>query len=558
MRKLFAILLAFVLVLGIAAPVTAADSDVQYQYSTSSNSGKRHELCTTLEGTSAGSYYTGNYTFDILSEQSGSDLLHNLRALMKSTHKKNSSYADCRDMADQTDCENNDGRIVTIYTSYSATYSQYQSGNGWNREHVWPKSLGGFETTGAGADLHHIRPSENRTNSTRSNKKYGNVSGTKTVSGNLSGLVGGNYDNTYYEPLDNVKGDVARICLYVYVRYGGEISKCSSITNVFQSIDVLLEWCALDPVDTWEMGRNEVVAAYQGNRNVFIDYPEYAWLIFDRDVPADLVTPTSSTRESCADGHSYGSWTVVKEATVQESGLRRRSCTRCGETQDEVIPKLTCAHSNTAVRNEKPATCTEPGYTGDTYCNACGKQVSSGTEIPVTDHSYGDWVTVLEPTFTETGLRQRTCAGCGKEEAEMIPQKECTHENVNTWQGKDATCEEEGYTGDVYCDDCDALVTSGSVIPALGHSYSDWITVKDPTEAETGLKQHSCTVCGKTEEETLPKLESKPTQPTQPTQPTEPDESQDPAEQRNLTWIIVLAAVVIVGVAGVVIVKKKR
>ena len=176
MRKLFAILLAFVLVLGIAAPVTAADSDVQYQYSTSSNSGKRHELCTTLEGTSAGSYYTGNYTFDILSEQSGSDLLHNLRALMKSTHKKNSSYADCRDMADQTDCENNDGRIVTIYTSYSATYSQYQSGNGWNREHVWPKSLGGFETTGAGADLHHIRPSENRTNSTRSNKKYGNVS----------------------------------------------------------------------------------------------------------------------------------------------------------------------------------------------------------------------------------------------------------------------------------------------------------------------------------------------------------------------------------------------
>jgi hypothetical protein len=63
--------------------------------------------------------------------------------------------------------------------------------------------------------------------------------------------------------LDNVKGDVARICLYVYVRWGKEFPSCNNINTVFQSIDVLLEWCALDPVDTWEMGRNEVVAAIQ-------------------------------------------------------------------------------------------------------------------------------------------------------------------------------------------------------------------------------------------------------------------------------------------------------
>ena len=79
----------------------------------------------------------------------------------------------------------------------------------------------------------------------------------------------------------------------MYVRYGGSSSyTCNSITNVFQSIDVLLEWCALDPVDTWEMGRNEVVEDIQGNRNVFIDYPELAWLLFGKSVPTNMTTPS--------------------------------------------------------------------------------------------------------------------------------------------------------------------------------------------------------------------------------------------------------------------------
>ena len=190
-----------------------------------------------------------------------------------------------------------------LYTSYQGSQSQYNGGNGWNREHVWPKSLGGFETSGPGADLHHIRPTENKTNSDRGNKKYGIANGGTVSKGNLSGLTGGKYVS-YYEPLDNVKGDVARICLYVYVRYGGSYSKCSSITNVFQSVDVLLEWCALDPVDTWEMGRNEVVEAYQGNRNVFIDYPEFAWLIFDKTPPADMTTPSGNTGNSGNSGNS--------------------------------------------------------------------------------------------------------------------------------------------------------------------------------------------------------------------------------------------------------------
>ncbi len=291
-KQLLSLLLVLVLLLGASAWPAAAAS--QHNYSKTSNSGIRDEVCTSLSGTSASSYYTQSFTYEALSGKSSSALLQSLRTLMKSTHDHNSSYSDCKTQSVKTDCQNNDGKVTLIYISKEVALSDFKGGGtGWDREHVWPKSLGGFENSGAGADLHHVRPSDSRVNNTRGNLKYGNVSSGKSVTGYYS-IVGGDSGGGYFEPLDNVKGDVARICLYVYVRYGGDLSKCSSITNVFQSVDVLLEWMELDPVDTWEMGRNEVVQEIQGNRNVFIDYPEYAWLLFGREVPEDLVTPSGN------------------------------------------------------------------------------------------------------------------------------------------------------------------------------------------------------------------------------------------------------------------------
>lgn len=265
------------------------------------NGGQRHEACTSLSD-AANSYYQGANAYETLSEQTGAALLTSLRTLMTTTHTKKTAYSDSRDMAYLTDSQSSDGKIVLLYTSVLVTQGDFiGSGSiGWNREHVWPKSLGGFKNEGAGADLHHVRPSDVTTNAKRANLKYGNIeSGTDAKGSSLvGGASGGTYTSSYFEPHDNVKGDVARICLYVYARYGGELAQCNNITNVFQSVDVLLEWCALDPVDAWEMGRNDVVGAIQGNRNVFIDYPEYAWLIFEREVPADMTTPSGKAAQS--------------------------------------------------------------------------------------------------------------------------------------------------------------------------------------------------------------------------------------------------------------------
>lgn len=299
------------------------------------NNGERHKNCTSI--TEAAKNYYANYTYGDMSELDPEVLLASLRTLMTETHTYESSYSDCRDKAEMTDSEGTSGKISLLYTSVTVTRAEFGGNSGqWNREHVWAKSLGGFDNTGAGADLHHVRPSDAKVNSIRDNLKYGNVKSGAEAKGStlVGGAVGGTYSSPYFEPLDNVKGDVARICLYVYVRYGGELVKCNSITNVFESVEVLLEWCALDPVDEWEMSRNDVVENIQGNRNVFIDYPEYAWLIFGKEIPDNMITPSGEAmkpevpdQQSCK--HEFG------ELKKNENGETVRICRLCQKTELE-------------------------------------------------------------------------------------------------------------------------------------------------------------------------------------------------------------------------------
>jgi len=371
--KLLCLLLAIVMVASLPVSIQAAENTA-ITYSTEYNAGYRDQLC---EGLSHGAegYYTGEYAYNSLASLPSGELLEVLRELMTVTHTYKTSYDECRDLAPKVDSQGEEGTILLLYTGFVTDMSEYinnSSKGGWNREHVWPKSLGGFNTTGAGSDLHHIRPTDKSVNGKRGNDKYGVTTNGNPINGTatVEGAVGGYTDGPYFEPLDNVKGDVARICLYVYVRYGGELSKCSNITNVFQSVDVLLDWMASDPVDTWEMGRNEVVGAIQGNRNVFIDYPELAWLLFDREIPEDLVTPSGATA---------------------------------------------CEHTNVVTENKKDATCGKDGYSGDTCCADCGILLESGEKIPSSgSHSFGEWEVVRQPSEGKKGIMEQQCTVCGR------------------------------------------------------------------------------------------------------------------------------------------------
>ncbi len=381
--------------------VSAANDGTQPDsYSTTYNSGTRGVTCTSLSGTNADGYYTGSYTYSELSQQTAVNLLSSLRSLTTSNHSTTTSYNNCRDNAYRTDCQEEDQTVVLLYTGYVADQDDFNgSAPGWNREHVWPQSLGGFGTSGAGSDMHHIRPDDVTTNGDRGNKRFGNVSGgTESLASSLcGGMLGGWYDNSYFEPLDSVKGDVARICLYVYVRYGSTYSECSDITNVFKDTDTLLQWMAMDPVDTWEMGRNVVVENIQGNRNPFIDYPELAWQLFGQEAPDGYATPSGSLL-ACTHSNTTSS-TVA--ATCTTDGSVTVTCSDCGETISTETIAAT-GHINTT-SSTVAATCTTAGSVTVT-CSDCGETISTET-IAATGHSY----TYTSGNKTHTG----TCSGCG-------------------------------------------------------------------------------------------------------------------------------------------------
>jgi len=215
--------------------------------------------------------------------KTGNTLFKELRSIITRTHTKITNYDDCKKESyiKQTDGDpNKPGNIILFWSGVSIKFI-WDSGNTWNREHVWPQSQGWFKTSGAGADLHHIRPVDSSINSAHGNDPYAVISGgtfLKTSSLNGSVLTNCKKGGSKFEPADDRKGDTARIIFYLLTRYPE--SDNVKITNVATSIEMLLEWHESDPVDQLEINRNEAVCGIQGNRNPFIDYPEFADMIW--------------------------------------------------------------------------------------------------------------------------------------------------------------------------------------------------------------------------------------------------------------------------------------
>ena len=153
-------------------------------------------------------------------------------------------------------------------------------------------------------------------------------------------------------------------------------------------------------------------------------------------------------------------------------------------------------HPSTELRNAKPATCTEDGYTGDTYCTVCGQLLEQGKAIPATGHDT-ELVGVKDATCTEDGYTgDQVCKTCGEtvKKGDVIP---ATGHDTELVGVKDAGCTEDGYTGDEVCKTCGETVKKGEAIPATGHSFKDG----------------KCTVCGAADPD------YKPAQPEQPDNP---------------------------------------
>ena len=241
-----------------------------------------------------------------------------------------------------------------------------------------------------------------------------------------------------------------------------------------------------------------------------------------------------------ATGHDWQINKILSAATCTSNGIARYICKTCGYGENHTI---TATGHKPEIRNKKEATCSSTGYTGDTYCSVCNKKLSSGEtiakkehtwvkqdNIPATcekggmevekcsvcgetkeiqisnplGHDYGEWKVTKEPTCTKYGTKKRICKRCNEYEIDVIDPT--GHQHTKIIDQKKATCEEKGYSGDLYCEDCRLIIQLGQEIAATGHTWDDVTITKEPTQTETGIRTYTCKKCHKTRTETIPLL----------------------------------------------------
>ena len=181
----------------------------------------------------------------------------------------------------------------------------------WNREHLWPRSYGIFNDGGAdNSDIFNLRPSDVQVNSERGSLFFDDTGQAIALQFSAPGC---SKDIDSWEPRDDEKGDIARACFYMHVRYDGSDPLTNDLTlsdspdrdaSRFGMLETLLEWHRLDPVEDRNRQRNQAVYDdWQGNRNPFIDRPEFAEQLFLALYP---------NRDSDADGlPDFWEWTAA-------------------------------------------------------------------------------------------------------------------------------------------------------------------------------------------------------------------------------------------------------
>lgn len=235
--------------------------------------------------------YTGYYADMTGMFGSYDDFFNTLNDILVSTHTNHLSYSDVWTVLQESDAYDSE-HIECFYTGMLIDKDardgsgNTDSGYVWNREHIWAKSHGfNDEKYTAYADAHHLRASEKTINSSRNNSYFAEVT-------NPTGTdeYGNRWTSSVFEPRDEVKGDVARILFYMVTRYhDSELTLTLDNTGNYGNeptlgmLDTLVKWHYEDPVSETEIKRNEVVYSYQGNRNPYIDHPEFVYYLYQEE-----------------------------------------------------------------------------------------------------------------------------------------------------------------------------------------------------------------------------------------------------------------------------------
>ena len=195
-----------------------------------------------------------------------------------------------------------------------------------------------------------------------------------------------------------------------------------------------------------------------------------------------------------AAGHSFGEWETVKSSTCNDKGSQKRACKVCGYTETKDVDANGHAWEKDYTVDKEP-TCTTEG-SKSIHCKNCD-EVKDSTVIKALGHDFtGKWKVTKKATCTEPGTKERKCIRCDEVETETIPAT--GHTEVED-AAVAATCTTAGKTAGSHCAVCNAVIKAQEEIPATGHSFGEWETVKSSTCNDKGSQKRACKVCGYTE-----------------------------------------------------------
>lgn len=325
-----------------------------------------------------------------------------------------------------------DGTVLDMYSEnpngpdpYNYTPGQKQCGNYsnegdcYNREHIVPQSLFS-ENSPMVSDINFIRPTDGKVNGMRSNYPFGMVSKPTFTSRNGS-KVGNNttsgYSGTVFEPIDTFKGDIARMVFYFVTRYESRMADFSTgnmlANNTYPSLQdwelqVLLTWAAQDPVSPEEIARNNASYNFQGNRNPYIDHPEWVQAVWG--------TTSSDTQAPTAPANLAVNSTTASTATLSWAAATDNIGVASYEIYVDGILKTTVSGS-----------VTEASVTGlvanTTYSFYIIAKDAAGNASPPSN------------TVQGTTLMANTDTSCANEDFENIPANNNSY-STRTWTNK--------------------------------------------------------------------------------------------------------------------------
>lgn len=289
-----------------------------------------------IADSSTTAYYSGNYYNSIDTSLRGDDFRDKLANLITTTHTTYTVYNGGSNLAlnnvfDKTDKNPNGSGMVLFYTG---TVVSSFSSSGAKREHVWPKNGGkAFSAESeCGSDAHHLRPCDQTLNSSRGSLSYGEVTdsvvkqGGSTSYGNLCYRSG-----SFFYPGEGYRGATARILMYVQTRWGNKFNlqfvDGAGHSKTIGDFKTLMKWHLEEPPTQEEINRNQAVYEIQGNRNPFIDHPEYAAYIYSEAgsyYANNGATMANEVNALLANNNPYGGQTNVEPTKLT---LDAYSCT---------------------------------------------------------------------------------------------------------------------------------------------------------------------------------------------------------------------------------------